>query len=91
MQKGNDNVVVFIFLCVLCRKSFIISLFNYNISLSLSLTLSFSHSHTLSNYNFERPFLWLAKKLTGKNDLTFVEEIALQPADRYIYIYILLP
>jgi GTP-binding nuclear protein Ran len=48
-----------------------------------------------SNYHFERPFLWLARKLTGKNDLTFVEEIALLPADtmitpemvRYIFFY----
>ncbi len=37
-----------------------------------------------SNYNFERPFLWLARKLTGKSDLTFVEEIALAPADSFV-------
>jgi GTP-binding nuclear protein Ran len=28
-----------------------------------------------SNYNFEKPFLWLARKLTGKDDLAFVCEL----------------
>lgn len=31
-----------------------------------------------SNYNFEKPFLWLAKKLTGQPNLEFVAETALQ-------------
>lgn len=31
-----------------------------------------------SNYNFEKPFLWLARKLTGNAGLDFVAEIALQ-------------
>ena len=26
-----------------------------------------------SNYNFEKPFLWLARKLTGKHDMTFAK------------------
>jgi len=34
-----------------------------------------------SNYNFEKPFLWLARKLTGKANLTFVEAPALRPAE----------
>ncbi|CAM9503005.1 unnamed protein product, partial [Phaeothamnion confervicola] len=34
-----------------------------------------------SNYNFEKPFLWLAKKLVGDNNLTFVEEAALRPPE----------
>jgi len=34
-----------------------------------------------SNYNFERPFLWLAKKLANDNALAFVEAPALQPAE----------
>ena len=33
-----------------------------------------------SNYNFEKPFLYLSKLLTKKKDLVFVEEAALQPA-----------
>jgi GTP-binding nuclear protein Ran len=34
-----------------------------------------------SNYNFEKPFLWLARKLSGDNHLTFVEAPALQPPE----------
>eukprot|EP00210_Caulerpa_lentillifera_P001330 g1280.t1 len=34
-----------------------------------------------SNYNFERPFLYLAKKLTGNPALHFVEEVALVPPE----------
>ncbi|KAJ2771478.1 GTP-binding nuclear protein gsp1/Ran [Coemansia nantahalensis] len=34
-----------------------------------------------SNYNFEKPFLWLARKLTGEPDLDFVEAPALQPPE----------
>lgn len=30
-----------------------------------------------SNYNFEKPFLWLARKLSGETNLEFVAEIAL--------------
>lgn len=34
-----------------------------------------------SNYNFEKPFLYLARKLTGDTHLTFVEEVALPPPE----------
>ena len=34
-----------------------------------------------SNYHFEKPFLWLARKLSGNPQLQFVEEAALQPAE----------
>eukprot|EP01089_Gocevia_fonbrunei_P020128 TRINITY_DN738_c0_g1_i1.p1 TRINITY_DN738_c0_g1~~TRINITY_DN738_c0_g1_i1.p1 ORF type:complete len:233 (-),score=55.17 TRINITY_DN738_c0_g1_i1:90-728(-) len=34
-----------------------------------------------SNYNFEKPFLWLARKLSGKTNLDFVEAIALAPPE----------
>ena len=34
-----------------------------------------------SNYNFEKPFLWLARKLTGHQNLTFVESPALKPPE----------
>lgn len=37
-----------------------------------------------SNYNFEKPFLWLARKLAGDNQLHFVEAPALQPPERSI-------
>jgi GTP-binding nuclear protein Ran len=32
-----------------------------------------------SNYNFEKPFLWLARQLAGDNQLSFVEAPALAP------------
>ncbi|KDO33525.1 GTP-binding nuclear protein Ran [Saprolegnia parasitica CBS 223.65] len=34
-----------------------------------------------SNYQFEKPFLWLARKLVGDNNLTFVEAAALAPPE----------
>lgn len=34
-----------------------------------------------SNYNFEKPFLWLARKITGDTNLEFVSMPALKPAD----------
>merc|ERR1712039_640443 len=35
----------------------------------------------MGNYNFEKPFLWLAKKLSGDGHLHFVEAPALQPPE----------
>jgi len=37
-----------------------------------------------SNYQFEKPFLWLARKLVGDNDLKFVEAVALAPPEYQI-------
>ena len=34
-----------------------------------------------SNYNFEKPFLWLAKKLSGDNQLILVEAPAISPPE----------
>ncbi|KAJ2894782.1 GTP-binding nuclear protein gsp1/Ran [Coemansia aciculifera] len=34
-----------------------------------------------SNYNFEKPFLWLARKLVGDPNLDFVQAPALQPPE----------
>jgi len=34
-----------------------------------------------SNYNFEKPFLWLLRKLCGEAELEFVEMPALQPPE----------
>ncbi|PVU91495.1 hypothetical protein BB559_004105 [Furculomyces boomerangus] len=34
-----------------------------------------------SNYNFEKPFLWLARKLSGNPNLEFVAPPALQPPE----------
>lgn len=35
-----------------------------------------------SNYNFEKPFLYIAKQLTGRSDLVFTEAPALQPPEK---------
>jgi GTP-binding nuclear protein Ran len=35
-----------------------------------------------SNYNFEKPFLYIAKQLTGAKDLHFTEAPALQPPEK---------
>jgi len=34
-----------------------------------------------SNYNFEKPFLWLARKLVGNSELAFVASPALKPPE----------
>ncbi|KAI7835020.1 GTP-binding nuclear protein GSP1/Ran [Kickxella alabastrina] len=34
-----------------------------------------------SNYNFEKPFLWLARKLVGDSELDFVQAPALHPPE----------
>ena len=34
-----------------------------------------------SNYNFEKPFLWLARKIVGDPQLQFVEAPALAPPE----------
>jgi GTP-binding nuclear protein Ran len=36
------------------------------------------------NYNFEKPFIWLARKLAGDNNLVFVEAPALKPPEAQI-------
>ena len=37
-----------------------------------------------SNYNFEKPFLWLARKLVGDPQLSFVEAPALAPPEVHL-------
>ena len=34
-----------------------------------------------SNYNFEKPFRWLARTLTGCSDLRFMEDTAIMPPE----------
>ncbi len=63
--------------------------FSSHISLSQAKNITFHRKKNLqyydisakSNYNFEKPFLWLARKLTGKANLIFVEALALRPAE----------
>lgn len=51
---------------------------NRRILLSLSQYYDISAK---SNYNFEKPFLWLARKLIGDPNLEFVEMPALAPPE----------
>ena len=37
-----------------------------------------------ANYNFEKPFLWLARKLSGDSNLQFVQAPALQPPETHV-------
>jgi GTP-binding nuclear protein Ran len=37
-----------------------------------------------SNFNYEKPFLWLARKLVGRDDLVFTEAPAMMPPEIYI-------
>merc|ERR1712185_557094 len=39
-----------------------------------------------SNYNFEKPFLWITKKLTGETNVKFVAEPALPPSEAIVDI-----
>ncbi len=52
-----------------------------NITFHRKKNLQYYDISAKSNYNFEKPFLWLARKLTGKGNLVFVEAPALRPAD----------
>ncbi|CAF4022218.1 unnamed protein product [Rotaria sordida] len=38
----------------------------------------------LSNYNLEKPFLWLTQKLTGNDDLQLVSQISLIPPEIHL-------
>ncbi|CAF3190320.1 unnamed protein product [Rotaria sp. Silwood2] len=38
----------------------------------------------LSNYNLEKPFLWLAQKLAGNDDLQLVSQIPLIPPEIHL-------
>jgi GTP-binding nuclear protein Ran len=52
-----------------------------NITFHRKKNLQYYDVSAKSNYNFEKPFLWLARKLTGKANLSFVEQLALRPAE----------
>eukprot|EP00034_Subulatomonas_tetraspora_P001258 GABW01001558.1.p2 GENE.GABW01001558.1~~GABW01001558.1.p2 ORF type:complete len:77 (-),score=35.49 GABW01001558.1:3-233(-) len=51
------------------------------ISFHRKKSLAYFDISARSNYNYEKPFLYLAKKLTGNNDIEFREAPALQPAE----------
>lgn len=45
------------------------------------LCLQYYDISAKSNYNFEKPFLWLARKLAGDPNLEFVAMPALEPPE----------
>ena len=53
----------------------------YITACSLSLSPQYYDISAKSNYNFEKPFLWLARKLVGDPNLEFVEMPALEPPE----------
>jgi len=55
-----------------------------NVTFHRKKNLQYLEISAKSNYNFEKPFLWLARKLTGKQDLEFVAAPALQPAETFV-------
>ena len=52
-----------------------------NITFHRKKNLQYYDISAKSNYNFEKPFLWLARKLTGQQNLQFIEAPALKPPE----------
>ncbi|XP_072018100.1 GTP-binding nuclear protein Ran-like [Amphiura filiformis] len=52
-----------------------------NITFHRKKNLQYYDISAKSNYNFEKPFLWLARNLTGDQNLEFVEMPALAPPE----------
>lgn len=52
-----------------------------NITFHRKKNLQYYDISAKSNYNFEKPFLWLARKLAGNPNLEFVASVALAPPE----------
>ncbi|ORY37808.1 GTP-binding nuclear protein-like protein Ran [Rhizoclosmatium globosum] len=52
-----------------------------NITFHRKKNLQYYDLSAKSNYNFEKPFLWLARKLVGNGNLEFVAEPSLAPVE----------
>lgn len=52
-----------------------------NITFHRKKNLQYYDISAKSNYNFEKPFLWLARKLTAQQNLQFIEAPALKPPE----------
>eukprot|EP01127_Copromyxa_protea_P006871 TRINITY_DN16814_c0_g1_i1.p1 TRINITY_DN16814_c0_g1~~TRINITY_DN16814_c0_g1_i1.p1 ORF type:complete len:214 (+),score=62.66 TRINITY_DN16814_c0_g1_i1:54-695(+) len=52
-----------------------------NITFHRKKNLQYYDISARSNYNFEKPFLYLARKLVGDQNLTFAEAVALAPPE----------
>lgn len=55
-----------------------------NITFHRKKSLQYYELSAKSNYNFEKPFLWIARKLIGHASLTFVQSPALAPPEVHI-------
>ena len=69
-----------------CGRVYVISRFLASVSAIPTRTIPFISLQyydisAKSNYNFEKPFLWLARKLTGDSNLEFVAMPALEPPE----------
>lgn len=52
-----------------------------NVTFHRKKNLQYYEISAKSNYNFEKPFVWLARKLTGNQQLELVADPALMPAE----------
>ena len=52
-----------------------------NINFHRRKNLAYYDISAKSNYNFEKPFLWIARKLAKDSALEFVETVAMQPPE----------
>ena len=58
--------------------------------MSFFISLQYYNVSAKSNYNFEKPFLWLARKLFGDPNLEFVEMPALEPPEVKVDVTLML-
>ena len=65
----------------LCPKTFLQSRSVSTLFCVVPFVLQYYDISAKSNYNFEKPFLWLARKLVGDPNLEFVEMPALEPPE----------
>ena len=71
-RKKNLQVIIIIYYCLKEENKFkyVVNFFKKYYDISAK-----------SNYNFEKPFLWLARKLAGDPNLEFVAMPALEPPE----------
>ena len=69
-----------VYISVLCVCAYV-PIMKIFVSKGLSLLSQYYDISAKSNYNFEKPFLWLARKLVGDANLEFVEMPALEPPE----------
>ena len=50
----------------------------------VSLLLLLNYYYNQVNYNFEKPFIWITRKVAGNNAIEFVEAPALAPPEAEI-------